>query len=108
MFRGSSGDGTKGSRKRKDVPVFGKKSMGFGSGLQRAAVTLSKSISQGSGPSRRKMLLNEAQASIRIGKVLGMDYEGNEEEVTSRIIELEEKDRERIEDFAKGVVIAQN
>lgn len=41
--------------------------------------------------------MNETQATILVGKILGLNCEGKEEEVVNKIIELEEKDLERME-----------
>ncbi|KAF5934181.1 hypothetical protein HYC85_030352 [Camellia sinensis] len=44
-----------------------------------------------------RIILNEAQATVQLGKLLGVEYNGMEEEVLSKIVELERKDKERIE-----------
>lgn len=49
-----------------------------------------------------RKLLNEAQDTAQVGKILGLNYKGKEEEVVSKIIELEENDLERM----KGIGVA--
>ncbi|CAL5378234.1 unnamed protein product [Camellia sinensis] len=55
-----------------------------------AAISLSMSSKSGSG----HLLLNEAEASLQIGKVLGLQCKGKEEEVLGKLMELEAKDKE--------------
>lgn len=43
-----------------------------------------------------QLLLNEAEASLQIGQVFGMKCNGNEEEVLSKLMELEVKDKEKL------------
>lgn len=57
-----------------------------------AAISLSMASKSGSG----QLLLNEAEASLQIGKVLGLNYDGNEVEVLSKLVELEGEDKERM------------
>ncbi|GMP81180.1 hypothetical protein CsSME_00035975 [Camellia sinensis var. sinensis] len=54
----------------------------------RSAVT-AISLSMASKSSRGCLRLSEVEASLQIGKVLGVDYEGKEEEVISKLEELE-------------------
>ncbi|KAL7186017.1 hypothetical protein ACSBR2_027885 [Camellia fascicularis] len=64
-----------------------------------ATVALSSSVSQTNNHNRRRKerdhqyLLNEAQATIHIGKALGVDFEGKEREVTEKIITMERNNR---------------
>ena len=39
-----------------------------------------------------KLLLNEAQATLQMGKLLGMSFNGKEDEALNKIMELEVKD----------------
>ncbi|GLT96064.1 hypothetical protein SLE2022_137130 [Rubroshorea leprosula] len=60
----------------------------------------SDSISDGCIAHRNKviqneLLLHEVRKIIRVGKELGIEIQGNEEEVESRLLELEERDEER-------------
>ncbi|GMP63919.1 hypothetical protein CsSME_00025408 [Camellia sinensis var. sinensis] len=57
-----------------------------------AAISLSMASKSGSG----QLLLNEAEATLKIGKVLGLKCKGNDEEVISKLMELEVKDKERL------------
>ncbi|GMP50137.1 hypothetical protein CsSME_00016876 [Camellia sinensis var. sinensis] len=54
------------------------------------------SLSMASGASRGRRMLSEAEASLQIGKVLGLDYEGKEQEVISKLNALEAKDKEKV------------
>ncbi|KAI7988425.1 hypothetical protein LOK49_LG13G00043 [Camellia lanceoleosa] len=62
--------------------------------LRAATQALSDSISLNSNSSRGRYLLNEAQATLQIGKVLGVNCEGNENEVIEKIMELKNQDLE--------------
>ncbi|CAL5352796.1 unnamed protein product [Camellia sinensis] len=56
------------------------------------------SLSMASSNSRGRLLRSEAEASIQIGKVLGLDCQGQEEEVISKLAALEAQDLQRIRD----------
>lgn len=43
---------------------------------------------------RNKILLNEAQAVLAVAKIMAEDYLGDEEEVISKIMGMEEQDDE--------------
>ncbi|GMP72028.1 hypothetical protein CsSME_00030217 [Camellia sinensis var. sinensis] len=49
-----------------------------------------------SGNSRGRRVLSEAEASLQIGKALGLDCEGKEEEVLSKLEDLEAQDQQRV------------
>lgn len=68
-----------------------------GATFRAAAAAISLSVSQSIDSRNMRKLLNEAQATIQLGKILGLNCECKKEEVVSKIIELEEKDLERIE-----------
>lgn len=57
-----------------------------------AAISLSMASKSGSG----QLLLNEAEASLQIGKLLGLKCKGKDEEVLSKLMELEAKDKEML------------
>lgn len=81
--------------KRKGISQIGVgSSLNFKKGaiFRSAAAALSLSLASkfGSG----QLLLNEAEASLQIGQILGMNCKGNEEEVISKLMELEAKDKE--------------
>ncbi|KAI8003224.1 hypothetical protein LOK49_LG08G01813 [Camellia lanceoleosa] len=63
--------------------------------LRAATKALSDSISLSSSSSRGRFLLNEAQATLQIGNLLGINCEGKEAEVIEKIMELETQDLER-------------
>ncbi|KAI7993712.1 DNA topoisomerase 1 [Camellia lanceoleosa] len=71
----------------------------FKQGAIFRAVTavISMSVEQSLNTRRRNKLLNEAQATMEVGKILGLDFEGKENEVIGKLAELEEKDMERVE-----------
>lgn len=61
-----------------------------------AAIAASLSVPQTSGPSRRAALLKEAREMVQLGKLLGMNCKGKEEEVVNRIVEMEVQDNEKM------------
>ncbi|GMQ06319.1 hypothetical protein CsSME_00050954 [Camellia sinensis var. sinensis] len=63
--------------------------------LRAATKALSDSISLSSCSSKGRFLLNEAQATLQIGNLLGINCEGKEAEVIEKIMELETQDLER-------------
>ncbi|CAL5404544.1 unnamed protein product [Camellia sinensis] len=88
--------------------VFGR--LGFQKGAifrasAEAATSQKSSSSQSQATKRRRQLHDEAMATMRVGTELGIDFRGKEEEVVSRIEELEEKDLSRIGggEMANGV-----
>ncbi|KAI8019386.1 hypothetical protein LOK49_LG04G02365 [Camellia lanceoleosa] len=62
-------------------------------------------VEQSLNTRRRNKLLNEAQATMEVGKILGMDFQGKEKEVIGKLTELEQKDLARVE--GKGVVLVE-
>ncbi|KAI7997262.1 UPF0481 protein [Camellia lanceoleosa] len=54
------------------------------------------SLSMASESSRGRLLLNEAEATLQIGRVLGLNCEGKEEEVVSKLMELESMDMDKV------------
>ncbi|GMP56127.1 hypothetical protein CsSME_00020715 [Camellia sinensis var. sinensis] len=63
--------------------------------LRAATKALSDSISLSSSSGKGRSLLNEAQATLQIGNLLGINCEGKEAEVIEKIMELETQDLER-------------
>ncbi|THG19285.1 hypothetical protein TEA_028484 [Camellia sinensis var. sinensis] len=60
----------------------------------RAAVaTISLSASVENGSDKGRHILTEAQATLKIGEVLGVNYNGTEDKVLHQIVELELKDK---------------
>ncbi|GMP62110.1 hypothetical protein CsSME_00024333 [Camellia sinensis var. sinensis] len=57
-----------------------------------------------SGTNRGKRVLSEAEASLQIGKALGLDCEGKEEEVISKLIELKAKDKKKVRPRERDVI----
>ncbi|GMP52740.1 hypothetical protein CsSME_00018444 [Camellia sinensis var. sinensis] len=62
------------------------------------------SLSMASESSRGRLLLNEAEANLQMGRVLGLNCEGKEEEVMSKLMELESRDMDKVHQKGKGVV----
>ncbi|KAF5934676.1 hypothetical protein HYC85_030847 [Camellia sinensis] len=62
------------------------------------------SLSMASDSSHGRLLLNKAKATLQMGQVLGLNCEGKEEEVVSKLIELESMDLEKVHKKGKGVV----
>ncbi|KAL7162684.1 hypothetical protein ACSBR2_043049 [Camellia fascicularis] len=100
--------GKKGSDQRRGINIVGghmkqKGRMGR-LGFQRGAIfrasamaaANSLSISQNQTLRRRSNLVEEAQSTVKVGALLGMQCQGQEEEVVSKIVELEENDLRRI------------
>lgn len=56
---------------------------------------MSASISSNGIANRNRLLLNEAQTIWEVNKVIGIGYDGDEEEVISKIAEMEAQDKER-------------
>ncbi|THG06293.1 hypothetical protein TEA_022220 [Camellia sinensis var. sinensis] len=71
--------------------------------FRAAAAAISMSVEQSLNTRRTNKLLNEAQATMEVGKILGLDFEGKEKEVIGKLTELEQKDLERVE--GEGVVL---
>ncbi|KAF5934418.1 hypothetical protein HYC85_030589 [Camellia sinensis] len=65
--------------------------------FRAAAAVISLSVEQSLNSRRRNKFLSEAQATMEVGKILGLNCEGKEQKVISKLIELEEKDLERID-----------
>ncbi|KAL7206344.1 hypothetical protein ACSBR2_019119 [Camellia fascicularis] len=61
-----------------------------------AAVASSLSSSQNQSRSSRRKLIEEAKSTLKVGAILGLQYQGREEEVVNKIVELEENDVERL------------
>ncbi|GMP55752.1 hypothetical protein CsSME_00020482 [Camellia sinensis var. sinensis] len=62
------------------------------------AIAASLSVPQTSGPSGRAALLKEARETVQLGKLLGMNCKGKEEEVVNRIVKMELQDKEKMEE----------
>ncbi|KAL7170761.1 hypothetical protein ACSBR2_035601 [Camellia fascicularis] len=60
-----------------------------------AAISLSASIENERYKGR--YVLNEAQATLKMGEILEIEYNGKEAEVLTKIVELAMKDMERLE-----------
>ncbi|GMP88475.1 hypothetical protein CsSME_00040452 [Camellia sinensis var. sinensis] len=54
------------------------------------------SLSMVSESSRARLVMSEAKAILEMGKALGIDCEGKEEEMISKFEDLEAKDLERL------------
>lgn len=101
--------GIKGKKKRKTIEdILGfskitlqkqkgrrdkKKCVVFRSAVEAAA--LSVFVSSDGIVNRNRILLNEAQAIWSVNKTMGIGYDGDEEEVISKIVEMEAQDMER-------------
>ncbi|KAF5938883.1 hypothetical protein HYC85_023142 [Camellia sinensis] len=78
----------KASRGVKAMAIGGNRSKN-GVLFRAASQALFDSISLTSSSSKGRYLLNEAQATLQIGKLLGLNGEGNEKDVVEQIMELE-------------------
>lgn len=61
-----------------------------------AAISLLASIENGRDKGRH--VLNEAQTTLKMGEILGLEYNGKEDKMLTKIVELEMKDKERLEE----------
>ncbi|GFZ09851.1 PAM68-like protein [Actinidia rufa] len=61
----------------------------------KAAAAISFSLSSEGIRNRNRLIQNEAQATWLMGKTLGLDYEGTEKEVVSKVVHLEMQDEAR-------------
>ncbi|KAI8004185.1 Polyadenylate-binding protein 7 [Camellia lanceoleosa] len=68
--------------------------------LKKAAVFRSAvaalSLSATSESNNRRLLLTEAEASLQIGRILGVNCEGNDDVVLSKLMDLEVNDKEKL------------
>ncbi|KAL7262115.1 hypothetical protein ACSBR1_000490 [Camellia fascicularis] len=60
-----------------------------------AAATIARSDLSEGVTSPNNLVLNEAKATIQLGKSLGINFNGKEDDVLNKIIKLELKDKER-------------
>ncbi|KAG5565558.1 hypothetical protein RHGRI_001461 [Rhododendron griersonianum] len=60
-----------------------------------AAVALSASISSGGIVNRNRIILNEAQAIWECNKIMGMGYDGDEDEVVNRFADMKAQDLDK-------------
>ncbi|KAL7188418.1 hypothetical protein ACSBR1_038297 [Camellia fascicularis] len=73
--------------------------------IWRAAATVaSVSSSSASGVARDRKILEEAKETLQLGKLLGVNYKGKEEEMMSKIMELEAQNRARIGEGSDAAV----
>lgn len=103
--------GVQGKSKRKNIdeilgnPKVNKHKPKKGKGKQKcvvlrsaiAAAALSASVSTEGISNRNKIILTEAQAIRQMNKLIGYKYNGEDEEVISKIAELEAHDKEGAE-----------
>ncbi|THG02729.1 hypothetical protein TEA_003088 [Camellia sinensis var. sinensis] len=66
----------------------------IGAVFRSAATTIS--LSMASKSSRGRVDLSEAEATLELGKTLGIDFEGKDEEVISKLLQLEANDLEKV------------
>lgn len=80
------------------------KSFNRGAIFRAVAATISNSLSINSELSRgSRRLIMEARATVQMGKSLGINFEGKEDEAIEKIIHMERKDLERIECSGRAV-----
>lgn len=63
--------------------------------FRSAVAAAALSVSSEGINNRNRILLNEAQAVWTVTKIMGEDYMGNDEEVISKIMVMEEQDEDR-------------
>ncbi|CAL5380747.1 unnamed protein product [Camellia sinensis] len=69
--------------------------------FRAAAAVMSSSLSISSGAYKQILSRNEAQETVKMGKVLGIDFGVNEESVIHKVSEMDRQDEERL--TKKGV-----
>ncbi|KAI7996453.1 Cleavage stimulating factor 64 [Camellia lanceoleosa] len=89
------------ARRRKEL--WGEALIRKGAIRTAATAVISPSNSRSDASRRREELREEACATLQVEKALGMDCTANEQEVASRIVLMELKDMERVEE-TKGAV----
>lgn len=62
-----------------------------------AAAALSASVSTEGISNRNKIILSEAQAIRQMNKIIGYNYDGDNEEVISKIAELKAQGKEGVD-----------
>ncbi|GMP23867.1 hypothetical protein CsSME_00001320 [Camellia sinensis var. sinensis] len=65
-----------------------------GAFFKSAVAAISRSMA--SGTSRGQLMMSKAEASLQIDKALGLDCEGKEEEVLSKLEYLKAQDTQRV------------
>lgn len=61
-----------------------------------SAAALSASLSSDGINNRNRILLNEAQTIWEMNKLYGIGYDGDENEVISKIVEMIDHDKEKV------------
>ncbi|KAI8028937.1 hypothetical protein LOK49_LG01G00924 [Camellia lanceoleosa] len=66
--------------------------------FKSASAALSRSLANRShsGSSSDALILNKAQATLRMGKLLGVEFEQDEANIVNQIVELEKQDKEKV------------
>ncbi|KAI8018849.1 WD repeat-containing protein 74 [Camellia lanceoleosa] len=73
-----------------------------GPAFRVAASVLARQKSLGHDSVKNKVLIAEAMETVKMGKALGIDFLGKEEEVVRKIVELEEEDASKAAQVAAG------
>ncbi|GMQ06390.1 hypothetical protein CsSME_00051006 [Camellia sinensis var. sinensis] len=75
---------------------FGKSTLNLRKGAVFRSAAAATSLSMARKSSRGRIDLSEAEATLELGKALGIDFEGKDEEVISKLLQLEAKDVENV------------
>ncbi|KAI8552569.1 hypothetical protein RHMOL_Rhmol06G0277100 [Rhododendron molle] len=73
----------------------GKKKKNKSVAFRAAAVAVALSISSEGISNRNRILLNESQAVWQVNKMMKIGYKGSEDEVISKIMDMEQEDDDR-------------
>ncbi|THG21087.1 hypothetical protein TEA_003170 [Camellia sinensis var. sinensis] len=82
--------------KQLGVTKLGEPSLMLRKGAIFRLAVVAISLSMASESSKARLVMSEAEAILEMGKALGIDCEGKEEEVISKLEDLEAKDLERV------------
>ncbi|GMP68379.1 hypothetical protein CsSME_00028013 [Camellia sinensis var. sinensis] len=79
------------------IKKLGESSLNLRKGAIFRLAVATISLSMANEISRGQLVMSEAEASLQIGKALGLDCEGKEEVVLSKLEDLEAQDKQRVQ-----------
>lgn len=75
---------------------FGKSTLNLRKGAVFRSAAVAISLSMASKSSKWRIILSKTEATLELGKTLGIDFEGKDEEVISKLQQLEANDLEKV------------
>ncbi|CAL5345879.1 unnamed protein product [Camellia sinensis] len=84
---------------------FGKSTLNLRKGAVFRSAAAATSLSMARKSSRGRIDLSEAEATLELGKALGIDFEGKDEEVISKLLQLEAKDVENVRTRGSAILL---